>query len=238
MVPIVDTLTGIAMATVIVVGGSMVLSHSLDVGVMVAFLFYIQRFFDPIRSLTMQYSVMQRAMASGQRISEVLDVPVDVSDKDGAVKLSRDMDGSVEFRNVTFGYRQNLPVLKNVSFRVNPGETVALVGPTGSGKSSSMALVHRFYDVWSGQVLVSGHDVRDLTQDSLGEQVAMVLQEPFLFSGSVLENIRYTRPARPATRWCAPPKPSARTTSSSICLTATTPNSSSAAATSRSASAS
>ncbi|QKC74051.1 ABC transporter ATP-binding protein [Mesorhizobium loti] len=191
MVPIVDTLTGIAMATVIVVGGSMVLSHSLDVGVMVAFLFYIQRFFDPIRSLTMQYSVMQRAMASGQRISEVLDVPVDVSDKENAVALSRDMDGSVEFRNVTFGYRQNQPVLKNISFRVNPGETVALVGPTGSGKSSSMALVHRFYDVWSGEVLVGGHDVRDLTQDSLGDQVAMVLQEPFLFSGTVLENIRY-----------------------------------------------
>ncbi|MGX5831171.1 ABC transporter ATP-binding protein [Mesorhizobium sp. 43Arga] len=191
MVPIVDTLTGMAMATVIVVGGSMVLSHSLDVGVMVAFLFYIQRFFDPIRSLTMQYSVMQRAMASGQRISEVLDVPVDVSDKDNAVALSRDTDGSVEFRNVTFGYRPNQPVLKNISFRVNPGETVALVGPTGSGKSSSMALVHRFYDVWSGQVLVGGHDVRDLTQDSLGDQVAMVLQEPFLFSGTVQENIRY-----------------------------------------------
>ncbi|MER9584593.1 ABC transporter ATP-binding protein [Mesorhizobium sp. M0276] len=191
MVPIVDTLTGIAMATVIVVGGSMVLSHSLDIGVMVAFLFYIQRFFDPIRSLTMQYSVMQRAMASGQRISEVLDVPVDVSDRQGAVALTRDMDGSVEFRNVTFGYRPNQPVLKNISFRVNPGETVALVGPTGSGKSSSMALVHRFYDVWSGQVLVGGHDVRDLTQHSLGDQVAMVLQEPFLFSGSVLENIRY-----------------------------------------------
>jgi ATP-binding cassette subfamily B multidrug efflux pump len=191
MVPIVDTLTGIAMATVIVVGGSMVLSHRLDIGVMVAFLFYIQRFFDPIRSLTMQYSVMQRAMASGQRISEVLDVPIDVNDRDGAVALSRDTDGSVEFKNVTFGYRQNLPVLKNVSFRVNPGETVALVGPTGSGKSSSMALVHRFYDVWSGQVMVGGHDVRELTQDSLGEQVAMVLQEPFLFSGTVLENIRY-----------------------------------------------
>ncbi|WFP75992.1 ABC transporter ATP-binding protein [Mesorhizobium sp. WSM4906] len=191
MVPIVDTLTGIAMATVIVVGGSMVLSHGLDVGVMVAFLFYIQRFFDPIRSLTMQYSVMQRAMASGQRISEVLDVPVDVSDRQGAVALSRDMDGSVEFKNVSFGYRRNQPVLKNVSFRVSPGETVALVGPTGSGKSSSMALAHRFYDVWSGQVLVGGHDVRDLTQDSLGEQMAMVLQEPFLFSGTVLENIRY-----------------------------------------------
>jgi ATP-binding cassette, subfamily B, multidrug efflux pump len=191
MVPIVDTLTGIAMATVIVVGGSMVLDRSLDIGVMVAFLFYIQRFFDPIRSLTMQYSVMQRAMASGQRVSEVLDVPLDVKDKTGAVALSGDMEGSVEFRNVTFGYRKNQPVLKNVSFRVNPGEIVALVGPTGSGKSSCMALAHRFYDVWEGQVLVGGLDVRDLTQDSLGEQIAMVLQEPFLFSGSVLENIRY-----------------------------------------------
>jgi ATP-binding cassette subfamily B protein len=179
------------MATVIVVGGQMVLSHALDVGVMVAFLFYIQRFFDPIRSLTMQYSVMQRAMASGQRISEVLDVPVEIADKPTAIDLPSDMDGSVEFRNVTFGYRKNLPVLRNVSFKVNPGETVALVGPTGSGKTSSMALVHRFYDVWEGQVLVGGHDVRDLTQDSLGHQVAMVLQEPFLFTGSVLDNIRY-----------------------------------------------
>ncbi|GGF21870.1 multidrug ABC transporter [Youhaiella tibetensis] len=191
MVPIVDSLTGMAMAIVVVVGGSMVLNGGLDVGVMVAFLFYIQRFFDPIRSLTMQYSVMQRAMASGQRITEVLDVPVDVVDKADAKVLRPDMDGSVEFRNVTFGYRKGLPVLKNVSFKVNPGETVALVGPTGSGKTSSMALVHRFYDVWDGEVLVGGTDVRDLTQDSLGEQIAMVLQEPFLFTGTVLENIRY-----------------------------------------------
>ncbi len=191
MVPIVDTLTGISMATVVVVGGSMVFNGGLDIGVMVAFLFYIQRFFDPIRSLTMQYSVMQRAMTSGQRISEVLDVPIDVADKPDARPLPTDTNGSVEFRNVTFGYKPDQPVLKNVSFTVAPGETVALVGPTGSGKTSSMALVHRFYDVWSGQVLVGGHDVRDLTQDSLGAQVAMVLQEPFLFTGTVLENIRY-----------------------------------------------
>lgn len=193
MVPIVDTLTGISMATVIVVGGQMVLGRQLDVGVMVAFLFYIQRFFDPIRSLTMQYSVFQRAMSSGTRIVEVLDVPVSIEDKPDAVALSRDMDGSVEFRNVTFGYRKNQPVLKNVSFRVNPGETVAIVGPTGSGKSSCMSLVHRFYDVWDGSVTVGGHDVRDVTQDSLGAEVAMVLQEPFLFTGSVIENIRYNK---------------------------------------------
>ena len=191
MVPIVDTLTGIAMAVVIVVGGSMVVNASLDIGVMVAFLFYIQRFFDPIRSLTLQYSVMQRAMASGKRLTDVLDVKVDVQDKPDAKVLSPDMDGSVEFKDVTFGYNPKHPVLKNVSFRVNPGETVALVGPTGSGKSSAMALVHRFYDVQQGQVLVGGHDVRDLTQESLGRQIAMVLQEPFLFTGTVFENIRY-----------------------------------------------
>jgi ATP-binding cassette subfamily B protein len=196
-VPVVDTLTGISMATVIVVGGQMVLNRSIDVGVMVAFLFYIQRFFDPIRSLTMQYSVLQRAMASGQRITEVLDVPVDIKDKPGAQPLPRDMDGSVEFRNVTFGYRKDQPVLKNVSFKVRPGETVALVGPTGSGKTSSMALIHRFYDVWEGQVLVGGQDVRDVTQDSLGQGIAMVLQEPFLFTGTVLENIRYNKKDAP-----------------------------------------
>lgn len=193
MVPIVDTLTGLAMAVVIVVGGSRVLDQRLDVGVMVAFLFYIQRFFDPIRSLTMQYSVMQRAMASGQRLTDVLDVPIDVKDAVGAKVLGSNMDGSVEFRDVVFGYNPKHPVLKNVSFRVNPGETVALIGPTGSGKSSSMALIHRFYDVQHGQVLVGGHDVRDLTQDSLGRQIAMVLQEPFLFTGTVLENIRYNK---------------------------------------------
>lgn len=190
MVPTVDTLTGLAMGIVVIVGGNLVLNESLDLGVMVAFMFYIQRFFDPIRSLTMQYSVMQRAMASGRRVFEVLDVPVDIVDKAGARDLE-DADGSVEFRNVTFGYVPGQPVLKNVSFRVKSGETVALVGPTGSGKTSTMALVHRFYDVWEGEVRVGGVDVRDVTQDSLGQTVAMVLQEPYLFSGSVLENIRY-----------------------------------------------
>lgn len=191
MVPIVDSLTGIAMALVIVVGGSRVLNQALDVGVLVAFLFYIQRFFDPIRSLTLQYSVMQRAMASGQRLTDVLDVPIDIKDAPDAKVLSPDMDGSVEFRDVVFGYNPKHPVLKHVSFRVNPGETVALVGPTGSGKSSCMSLIHRFYEVQQGQVVVGGHDVRDLTQDSLGQQIAMVLQEPFLFTGTVFENIRY-----------------------------------------------
>ena len=192
LVPVVDTLTGLAMALVVVLGGSMVLDRQLDVGVIVAFLFYIQRFFDPIRSLTIQYSVMQRAMASGQRLIEVLDVPVSVQDRPEALDIAG-CDGSVEFRDVSFGYDPGQLVLRNLSFRVEPGQTVALVGPTGSGKSSAMALVHRFYEVTEGQVLVGGHDVRALTQASLGRQIAMVLQEPFLFTGTVLENIRYNK---------------------------------------------
>ena len=192
LVPVVDTLTGLAMALVVVLGGSMVLDRQLDVGVIVAFLFYIQRFFDPIRSLTIQYSVMQRAMASGQRLIEVLDVPLSVVDRPGALVMAA-CDGSVEFRNVSFGYDPQHLVLRDVAFRVEPGQTVALVGPTGSGKSSAMSLIHRFYDVTGGQVLVGGHDVREVTQASLGRQIAMVLQEPFLFTGTVLDNIRYNK---------------------------------------------
>ena len=192
LLPVVDTLTGAAMAIVVIVGGSLVLDSALEVGVMVAFMLYVQRFFDPIRSLTMHYTTMQRAMASGQRIFEVLDVPVDIKDKDDAIEL-KEIDGSIEFRNVTFGYLPDQPVLKNISFRVEPGETVALVGPTGSGKTSTTALIHRFYETWEGQVVVGGHDVRDVTQESLGRQVSMVLQDPYLFTGTVFENIRYRK---------------------------------------------
>ena len=191
MAPIVDALTGVAMAIIVIAGGSAVLSGSMDVGVMVAFIFYVQRFFDPIRSLSMQYTVMQRAMAAGYRIFEVLDVPVQIADRPGATPLG-ETDGAVEFRDVRFGYRPGMPILHNVSFRAEPGQMVALVGPTGSGKTSIGSLIHRFYDVWDGAVLVGGRDVRDVTLDSLGKAVAMVLQDPFLFTGTILENIRYS----------------------------------------------
>ena len=193
IIPIVDTLTGIATGIVVFVGGSMVLDRSLDLGVLIAFLIYIQRFFQPIRSVTMQLSIMQRAMAAGQRIFEVMDVPIEIRDRPGAIELD-DCDGSVEFRGVTFGYVPDQPVLRDISFTARPGETVALVGPTGSGKTSITALAHRFYEVWEGQVLVGGHDVRDVAQDSLGRHIGMVLQEPFLFSGTIEENIRYHKP--------------------------------------------
>jgi len=167
-----------------------VLDGTLDVGVMVAFLFYVQRFFDPIRSLTIQYSVMQRAMASGKRIFEVLDVPLAITDRPDAYDPET-IDGAVEFRDVSFAYVENQPVLKNVSFAVAPGETVALVGPTGSGKTSITSLLHRFYEVNEGAVLIDGRDVRDYAKAALGRHIAMVLQDPYLFTGTIFENIRY-----------------------------------------------
>jgi ATP-binding cassette subfamily B multidrug efflux pump len=190
MVPTVDVLTGFAMAIVVVVGGAAVLGARLEVGVMVAFIFYVQRFFDPVRMLSMQYTIMQRAMAAGHRIFEVLDVQVAIKDKQDAQPL-KDAPATVEFRNVTFGYDPARPVLHDISLKVNPREVVALVGPTGSGKTSIIALTHRFYEVDKGQVLVGGHDVRDVTLDSLGKTIGMVLQEPFLFTGTIEENIRY-----------------------------------------------
>jgi ATP-binding cassette subfamily B protein len=190
MVPAVDILTGAAMGVIVVAGGAAVVGGDLPVGVMVAFIFYVQRFFDPIRTLSMQYTVMQRAMAAAHRIFEVLDLPLTITDKPDAHDLG-DIEPSIELRNICFGYAPGQPVLHDLSLYIAPHRTVALVGPTGSGKTSIAALIHRFYDPWQGEVLVGGHDVRDVTHESLGLAIAMVLQEPFLFSGTVEENIRY-----------------------------------------------
>jgi len=156
----------------------------------VTFILSVQRFFEPVRLLSMQYTVMQRAMAAGHRIFEVLDVPVTIVDKPDAANL-KGAPPTIELDRVTFGYAPGRPVLHDVSLTVKPRQVVALVGPTGSGKTSIAALVHRFYDVDSGSVRVGGRDVRDVSLKSLGAFVGMVLQEPFLFSGTIEENIRY-----------------------------------------------
>jgi ATP-binding cassette subfamily B protein len=190
MIPVVDVLTGAAMATVVLGGGALVLHGRIDLGVLVAFIFYVQRFFDPIRTISQQYTMLQRATTAAHRIFEVIDVPVDIQDRPGALSPDR-LAPSIEFRDVTFGYRPGAPVLHGLNLRIAPAEVVALVGPTGSGKSSIASLTRRFYDVWEGEVRVGGHDVRDLTQASLARNIGMVLQDPFLFTGSVFENIRY-----------------------------------------------
>jgi ATP-binding cassette subfamily B protein len=133
---------------------------------------------------------MQRAMASGQRIFEVLEVPLAIADKPDAAD-PKTVQGEIAYNNVTFGYARNQPVLKDISFTVKHGETVALVGPTGSGKTSITSLLHRFYDVWDGSVTIDGTDVRDYAKASLGRHIAMVLQDPYLFTGTIFENIQY-----------------------------------------------
>lgn len=190
LMPSVELLTGIALALVLIIGGGRVLDGTLEVGVMVAFLLYVQRFFEPIRTLTMHYAVLQRAVASGHRIFELLDIPLEVADKPDAKPIGK-IKGKIEFRNVTFGYNPERPILRNINLTVEPGQTVAIVGPTGSGKTSLTALAHRFYDVQEGAVLLDDTDVRDVTQESIGHVMGMVLQEPFLFSKSVFENVRY-----------------------------------------------
>ena len=190
LMPAVELLTGTALALVLIIGGARVIDSTLEVGIMIAFLLYVQRFFEPIRTLTMHYAVLQRAVASGHRIFELLDIPLEVADKEGAEPIGT-IKGRVEFKNVVFGYDPERPILRNINFVAEPGQTVAIVGPTGSGKTRITALAHRFYDVQRGAVLLDGTDVRDVTQESIGNVVGMVLQEPFLFSQSVIENVRY-----------------------------------------------
>ncbi len=194
MSPTVSILTGVATAMIIVVGGIQVLHNQLKVGDMVVYVILVQRFFEPVRMLSMQYTALQRAMAAGYRIFEVLDVTVSIKNKPDAIALTGE-DSTIEFDHVTFGYNPDRPVLKDIALKVKPRQVVALVGPTGSGKTSIISLVRRFYEVDQGRVLVGGHDVRDVTLESLGKTIGMVLQEPFLFTGTIEENIRYASDA-------------------------------------------
>ncbi|MCY1276093.1 putative ABC transporter ATP-binding protein [compost metagenome] len=192
MVPAVDLLTGVALAVVVVAGGISLLAGSIGIGVVVAYIFFVQRFFDPIRTLSMQYTQMQRAAAAAQRVFEVLDLPLTLVEKVGAPDLVAD-EPSIEFRHVGFAYRPGQPVLHDIDLHIAANRTVAIVGPTGSGKTSLVGLVQRFYDPSEGEVLIAGQNLREVSLASLGRNIGMVLQEPFLFSGSILENIRYGR---------------------------------------------
>jgi ATP-binding cassette subfamily B protein len=192
VMPVVELLVSAATALVIVFGGMRVLDGSLEVGVVVAFALYVQRFFDPVRDLVLQYTQLQRAMAGGQRIFEVLDTKPEIVDAEDALELP-DVRGEVVFDHVSFEYVPGIKVLDDINLHVKPGETVALVGPTGAGKTTLTSLVARFYDVTDGRVLIDGHDIREIERQSLARRLGIVLQDPFLFSGTVRENIRYGR---------------------------------------------
>ena len=194
LIPAVDILTAIAIGLAIFFGSQMVISGELaEAGVLVAFILYIQRFFDPIRNLTMMYTQLQRSMASGSRIFDLLDWEPDLVDAANAVELP-EIRGEIELRDVSFSYVEDEDVIRNVNLHVEPGEVVAIVGPTGAGKTTLISLMSRFYDVEEGRgaVLVDGYDVRDVVRSSLASQMSMVLQEPYLFSGTIRENIKYS----------------------------------------------
>ena len=189
----IDFLGTLATALVVWLGGAAVLDERVTPGVLVAFILYIDRFFEPIRDLSRRYDTFQSTMAGGERIFGLLDAPVEIQDAPDAVEMPA-IRGEVRFEAVDFNYLDDpAPVLQGIDLHIQPGETVALVGETGAGKSTLVKLISRFHDPVSGRVLIDGYDLRQVTQHSLRRQMGIVLQDPFLFNGTVAENIRFGR---------------------------------------------
>ena len=192
VLPVVEIISALALVLVIIFGGRLALQGDLPEELLVAFAMYIQRFFEPVRNVTMQYTEIQRAMASGVGVFELMDVPLSIKNAPNAAPLPT-VEGRLHFDHVSFSYNEEIEVLRDIDLLIEPGETVAVVGPTGGGKSTLVSLVPRLYDVNAGRITIDGMDIRDVTRESLTRQVSTVLQDPFLFTGTVAENIRYGR---------------------------------------------
>ena len=192
VLPVVEIISALALVLVIIFGGRLALQGDLPEELLVAFAMYIQRFFEPVRNVTMQYTEIQRAMASGVGVFELMDVPLSIKNAPDAAPLPT-VEGRLHFDHVSFSYNEEIEVLRDIDLLIEPGETVAVVGPTGGGKSTLVSLVPRLYDVNAGRITIDGMDIRDVTRESLTRQVSTVLQDPFLFTGTVAENIRYGR---------------------------------------------
>ena len=191
--PSVELIGGVATGALIFVGGTLALDEQITVGVLLAFILYIQQFFFPIRLLAQRYNLLQNVIASGYRIFKLMDFPADIGDSVDAEELPP-IKGRVRFEDVSFRYvRDGELVLKQINLDVPPGATVAFVGHTGAGKTTLVKLIMRFYDATSGRVTVDEHDLREVTQNSLRRQISVVPQDTHLFSGSVMDNIRYGR---------------------------------------------
>lgn len=190
LMPVIQIIGAIGTCIVLWYGGILTIGGGITLGILVAFLAYVTSFFRPIVNLTTFYNTVQSAMAAAERIFETLDTRPEVTDASDAIELPR-VKGRIAFQNVSFGYNPNDPVLRNIEFNVEPGKTLAIVGPTGAGKSTLVRLLSRFYDVKSGTITVDGHDIRKVTLKSLHNQMGIVLQEPFLFSGTIMDNVKY-----------------------------------------------
>ncbi len=189
--PTMEVLSTLDLALVAAMGGALAIRGAVTVGTVVAFLQYVQNFFRPIQTVAQLWTTAQSAFAAAERVFDLLDTEPGVQDKPGALEID-ELRGEVRFENVTFAYEDE-PVLEHVDVTVKPGQTVAIVGPTGAGKTTMVNLIARMYDVSDGQVLIDGQDVRDLAQRSLRAKMGIVTQDPFLFSGSIGDNIRYGR---------------------------------------------
>jgi ATP-binding cassette subfamily B protein/subfamily B ATP-binding cassette protein MsbA len=191
--PVVDVLGALATAAVVYFGGTAVLGQSITAGVLVAFVLYISRFFEPIRDLSRRFDTLQSTLAGGERLLGLLDTEIEVRDAENARELEA-IHGAVRFEGVSFHYSDDPAlVLDDIDLDIQPGETVAFVGETGAGKTTVIKLLARFHDPTSGCVRVDGHDLRTVTQSSLRRQMGIVLQDPFLFNGTVKENILFGR---------------------------------------------
>ena len=190
--PALDVLSTAALALVLGYGGWLVVRGAATIGLIVAYMTYVQRFYRPIQMISSLWTQFQSAVAGAERIFELVDTKPEVVDAPDAVELPP-IQGRVVFEHVDFGYKPEEPVLRDISLEAEPGQTVALVGPTGAGKTSVVSLLMRFYDVIDGRITVDGYDIRDVMQASLRQQMGVVLQDTFLFSASVMDNIRYGR---------------------------------------------
>jgi ATP-binding cassette subfamily B protein len=191
--PAVELLSAVATAAILLYGGNQVVDgDGVTIGVLATFVFYLQSFFDPIQSLSQLYTTYQAGMAALDKIFELLDEEPDIADSHEAIELPR-VRGEIRFEDVTFSYGGEAPALDHVDLTVPPGQTLALVGATGAGKSTLAKLVARFYDPDEGRVLIDGRDLRDVTERSLRSQLGIVPQESFLFSGTIRDNIAFGR---------------------------------------------